>query len=356
MAGAGAGGDEPASPAASLDVGATADYIASVQLDDGLVPWFEDGPADPWDHVEAAMGLSVGGRHDAAEAAYRWLADAQLSDGSWPATYGGSTPTPSRHAHRETHHAAYVATGVWHHYRVTDDVAFLESMWSTVEAGLEFALGQQAETGEVNWAVAPDGRAYEDALLTGNSSIYKSVECGLAAARELGHDRPRWRTARERLGEVIRDRPERFDRSWESKRGYSMDWFYPPLCGAVTGEAAGARLDGGRERFVERGLGCRCVAEEPWVTVAETAELVVALTTAGREEEAAEVLGWLDRFRDDEGAYWTGYQFAHDELWPEKRPTWTAGAVLLAIDAVGDRTSASDLFGANGSSSGDPER
>lgn len=353
MAGAGPGGDEPAPRAADLDLAATADYVASVQLDDGLIPWYQDGPADPWDHVEAAMGLTVGGRNEAAEAAYRWLADAQLEDGSWPATYGGGTP--ARDAHRETHHAAYVATGVWHHYRVTGDRDFLASMWPTVEAGLEFALDWQAETGEVYWAVAPDGRPYEDALLTGNSSIYKSVECGLAAARELGRERADWSDARRRLGEAIRSRPGVFDRSWESKDGYSMDWFYPPLCGAVTGEAAEVRLDGGRERFVERGLGCRCVAEEPWVTVAETAELVIALAAAGRQEEAAEVLGWLDRFRDDAGGYWTGYQLANDEVWPEERPTWTAGAVLLAADAVDERTPASGFFGANGSPEEDAE-
>ena len=330
-------------PPESIELAATADYVADVQRDDGLIPWYRDGPADPWDHVEAAMGLSVGGRHDAAEAAYRWLAESQLDDGSWPATYEG--PNPARNAHRETHHAAYVATGVWHHYRVTGDDDFLAAMWPTVEAGLDFALDWQAGTGEVYWAVAPDGRPYEDALLTGNSSVYKSVECGLAAADVLDRSRPDWAAAHDRLGEAIRARPDCFDRSWESKQGYSMDWFYPALCGAVTGESARDRLAAERGRFLERGLGCRCVADEPWVTVAETAELVAAMAAAGSDGEAAEVLGWLGRFRDDDGAYWTGYQFEHDAVWPEKRPTWTAGAVLLAADAVAGVTPAADFFG-----------
>ena len=39
----------------------TARYIASVQQPSGAIPWFSEGIIDPWDHVEAAMGLSIGG-------------------------------------------------------------------------------------------------------------------------------------------------------------------------------------------------------------------------------------------------------------------------------------------------------
>ena len=34
-----------------------------------------------------------------------------------------------------------------------------------------------------------------------------------------------------RLKKSINDNPERYDRSWESKSRYSMDWYYPVLCG-----------------------------------------------------------------------------------------------------------------------------
>ena len=33
-----------------------------------------------------------------------------------------------------------------------------------------------------------------------------------------------------------------------------------------------------------------------------------------------------------------------DLLWPDERPTWTAGAVLLAADALTGHTKASTLF------------
>ena len=47
----------------------TSRYIASVQLPNGGIPWFDGGIVDPWDHVEAAMGLTIGGRVAEAEAA-----------------------------------------------------------------------------------------------------------------------------------------------------------------------------------------------------------------------------------------------------------------------------------------------
>jgi hypothetical protein len=65
--------------------GLTADHIPSTQSCDGAIPWFEGGPVDPWDHVEAAMGLSIAGYRRAAERAYLWLRKTQLPDGSWPA-------------------------------------------------------------------------------------------------------------------------------------------------------------------------------------------------------------------------------------------------------------------------------
>ena len=65
----------------------TADHIASWQLKSGMIPWFPDGHADPWNHIEAAMALVVGGRRAEAEAAYQWLVDEQREDGSWHQYY-----------------------------------------------------------------------------------------------------------------------------------------------------------------------------------------------------------------------------------------------------------------------------
>ena len=72
--------------------------------------------------------------------------------------------------------------------------------------------------------------------------------------------------------------------------------------------------------------------------------MVLALLAVERRQQAMELFRWLLQWRDADGAWWTGYQFEESVLWPLEKPTWTAGAVLLAIDALTGHTAASDLF------------
>src|ERR1700722_366 len=97
---------------------ATAESIASIQLPTGMIPWFPGGHCDPWNHVEAAMALSLCGQVAEAELAYQWLADAQMVDGSWFNYY---LATGIEDARLDTNVCAYIATGVYHHYLVTGD-------------------------------------------------------------------------------------------------------------------------------------------------------------------------------------------------------------------------------------------
>jgi hypothetical protein len=80
--------------------------------------------------------------------------------------------------------------------------------------------------------------------------------------------------------------------------------------------------------------------------------LTLALLAVGQREQAAELFSWLEQWRDDDGAWWTGYQFVEQTLWPREKPTWTAGAVLLAADALTEHTGACRLF--TGSALADP--
>jgi len=320
----------------------TVEFILATQRDSGEIPWFEGGYTDPWDHVESAMGLSIGGEHEAAWRAYQWLAGKQLADGSWWASYRGEEVDNLER--RESNFVAYIATGVWHHYLVCADEDFLRAMWPMVEKAIGFVLSLQTEHGEMHWAVDGEGKPKGDALVTGCSSIYKSLECAGNIAYTLGEQRPHWQQARTALGNALRHKPERFDRTWESKSRYSMDWFYPVLAGVYTGKEARARLASRWDEFVEDGLGCRCEKQEPWVTIAESCELVMALLAAGDHARAVEVYSWLHRWRTSDGSYWTGYQLVEDLLWPDEKPTWTAGAILLAADALTGHTRAANLF------------
>lgn len=320
----------------------TVEYIRGVQQASGAIPWFDGGYCDPWDHVEAAMGLSISGDFANAERAYQWLAKRQLDDGSWWAAY--KDDVVENDERRETNFVAYVATGVWHHFLISQNRQFLEEMWPVVDAAIAFVVAEQQEEGDINWAVDTEGNSKNDALITGCSSIYKSLECAHNIAVSLNHERPKWLQAREKLGNALRNKPHRFDRTWESKARYSMDWFYPVLTGVIPKQQASAHLQARWHEFVEKDMGCRCVSDEPWVTVAESCELTMALLAAGDHARAVELYSWLHKWQLSDGSYWTGYQFAQDLLWPDEKPTWTAGAILLAADALTGHTAAANLF------------
>ncbi|CAE7205037.1 rebM [Symbiodinium microadriaticum] len=318
------------------------EFISDVQMTNGAIPWEAGEKLDVWDHTEAAMGLAIGGEIERATRAYLWLKNNQLLDGSWWAEY--KYGQPSDRTRKETNFCAYVATGVWHQYLVTGDEGFLVEMWPTVEAAIDFVLRLQTPEGDIVWAAEPNGTPGKDSLLTACASIYKSLECAWAIADKLGKGRDDWLIARARLGRALRQKPERFDRTWDDKSRYSMDWFYPILTGVMAGDTARARIAARWDEFIVDGMGCRCVADEPWVTVAESCELVMALVATGQRGRAAELYSWLHQWRSDNGAYWTGYQFKLDLLWPDEKPTWTAGAVLLAADALFHHTPAYQLL------------
>ena len=101
------------------------DYILSVQNIDGSIPWELEEKLDPWDHIEAAMGLSIAGKKEESEKAFLWLKDNQLTDGSWYAEYLKSIPATKR---RETNFSAYIATGLWHYYLIFEDKDFIEHL------------------------------------------------------------------------------------------------------------------------------------------------------------------------------------------------------------------------------------
>ena len=305
------------------------DWIASVQQPDGFIPWLPGGHGDPWNHVEAAMALTAGGRTGEAEAAYRWLLRTQRPDGAWHQYYRDGQVVE---ATLDANVTAYVATGVWHHFVTTGDAGFLETMWPAVDGAMGFVLGLQTPRGEVIWARHADDTPWPFALLTASSSTYASLRGAAKVAAALGLERPHWDAAAGRLGRVVAEQPAG---AFLPKDRWSMDWYYPVLAGAVTGAAARARLAAGYDRFVMPGLGVRCVADKDWVTAAETAECAMAHLTAGDACAAAELLEWADHLRADDGSYFTGMVHPQGDLFPAgERTTYSAAAVTLATAAL----------------------
>jgi hypothetical protein len=320
------------------ELSVTAAHIASLQVSNGQIPWFPGGHCDPWNHVEAAMALTVTGYRDEARAAYRWLASTQLGDGSWFNYYlGGGV----KEARLDTNVCAYVATGVYHYLLATGDIDFAQSMWDHVERATDFVLRWQLDDGTIRWSLDATGRAESYALLTGSSSIFHSLRCAVALAERLGHHKPAWELAAGRLGHAVANHPGAF----APKNEFAMDWYYPIFSGALIGEAGEKRINDGWERHVMDGHGVRCVSTNDWVTAAETAECVLALDGLGLTTQAFDLFSCTRRHRREDGAYWTGIAYPEKVTFPDHETTsYTAAAIILAADALTSSSPAAGLF------------
>ncbi|MCU1693155.1 MAG: hypothetical protein JWM64_2246 [Frankiales bacterium] len=310
--------------AAQLD--ATVAAIAAAQQPCGSLPW-PDGHTDPWDHVECAMALLLGGRQREARAAYRWLQDTQAADGSWATSYDQTTVLD---ALVDTNQVAYVAVGVWQWWDLTGDRPFVHELWPTVRRALDLVVGLQAPSGAVWWSRDASGSVNRDSLLTGSSSTYQSLRAGIALAELVGEPQPEWELAAGQLQHAVAHHPEAF----LDKSRFSMDWYYPVLGGCVRGDAGRALLDDRWDAFVVPDVGCRCVSDRPWVTGAETAELALSLLCLGDDARARRLLTDVQHLREEDGSYWTGLVFDEGVRWPVERSSWTSAAMVLAADAL----------------------
>jgi len=278
----------------AAEIQLTAERLAELQLPNGMIAWYPGGHADPWNHVEAAMALAVAGNVSAAERAYQWLVDIQREDGAWHQYYLANNVIEQDKL--DANCAAYIATGAWHHYLLTRDRG---------------------------------------------SSICHSLRCAVAIARELGHERPQWEESMIRLADVIRNDPSAF----APKDRWAMDWYYPVLCGAITGEAGRERLARGVDTFIMLGKGVRCVSDRPWVTAAETCEAVLAYLSVGDRAMAMDLFQWSQAARTDRGDYFTGTVYPQVVTFPaDERSSYTSAAVILAADALSEHSPASRLL------------
>jgi hypothetical protein len=61
-----------------------------------------------------------------------------------------------------------------------------------------------------------------------------------------------------------------------------MDFYYPYICGVHNNKND---FQKNLKDFYVEGLGIKCVKEEPWVTIAESCECVIAALVLGDEEK-----------------------------------------------------------------------
>ena len=99
------------------------------------------------------------------------------------------------------------------------------------------------------------------------------------------------------------------------------------------------------DEFIVEGRGVRCVSDRPWITTAETCECALAYLGLGQRDRATELFTDIQRFRQDNGSYFTGVVFPQDISFPDAEcSTYSAAAVILTADALTGSSSAAPLF------------
>ena len=317
-------------------------FLDQTQFLSGAIPSNQDGSHDPWDHLEAVMGLTTLGYYDQALKGLHWMAANQNEDGSWYNLYQYEEPLETN---KQTNYASYIAVAVWHFYLLNNDINFLQTFWEPVKKGILFSLSLQHNNGAIAWNIDESKKIDEDYLLTGCSSIAKSLECAIAICQILEWQslESEWRAAHSKLITALEHPSKIFDLKKDRSR-FSMDWYYPILGGVNSKQRIASLTTNIEDSFWIKGLGIKCVSDEPWITVAETSECSIAYKKIGEDKIALELLHNAIAIVDREGIPYMGWQFHENIYWPEETPSWTSAACILAADANYQLTPGANLF------------
>tara|TARA_B100000609_G_scaffold146101_1_gene117719 strand:+ start:908 stop:1954 length:1047 start_codon:yes stop_codon:yes gene_type:complete len=315
--------------------------IKTNQLDSGAIPSNADLSHDPWDHIEAIMGLNFLKDKERSDSAFKWLKNNQNKDGSWYAKYSNNDPIE---LNKPTHFGPYISVAALHYYKIFSDKDKLFELWETIKLAIDFSIDLQNSNGTIPWSVDKNNQIENDFLLTGSSSILKSLECAIAISKILDIDsNEKWTRAYESLAYAIRNPEGLFDKTTDRSR-FSMDSYYPIISGVL--------LDYEKEKYIKKifkdfyieGIGVKCVVDEPWVTVAETSEFIISLVISNELEEAKKILVEVMNISDPNDIPYMGWQYVENIFWPEEKPTWTAAALILAADSIFDFSPGADIL------------
>ena len=315
--------------------------IKTNQLDSGAIPSNADLSHDPWDHIEAIMGLNFLKDKESSDLAFKWLKNNQNKDGSWYAKYSNNDPIE---LNKPTHFGPYISVAALHYFKIFSDKDKLFELWETIKSAIDFSIDLQNPNGTIPWSIDKNNEIENDFLLTGSSSILKSLECAIAISKILDLDsNEKWTKAYESLAYAVRNPEGLFDKKTDRSR-FSMDSYYPIISGVL--------LDYEKEKYIKKifkdfyveGIGVKCVVDEPWVTVAETSEFIISLVISNELEEAKKILVEVMNISDSNDIPYMGWQYVENIFWPEEKPSWTAAALILAADSIFDFSPGSDIL------------
>ena len=216
---------------------------------------------------------------------------------------------------------------------------FVRRMWPAVRRGLDFVVvacscRSAASPGRRSGTTAARRRSTRTRCSPARRASTSRCAPGVALAELLDDPQPEWELAGGRLGHALREHRDLF----LDKSTFSMDWYYPVLGGAVRGEA-GARA-------ARRALGRlrRARARHPLrrhQPVGDRRRDLRAGDGARRPRRprprAAAARRHAAPARRRRVATGPATSSPDDVNWPVEHTTYTAAAVILAVDALSRR-------------------
>ena len=89
---------------------------------------------------------------------------------------------------KQSNHASYFAVALFCHYLLYKDHTYINSMQEPLTRCLSFISSLQSKSGAIIWNIDEKGNKDFDYLLTGNSSIAKSIQSALHLYKVIGEE------------------------------------------------------------------------------------------------------------------------------------------------------------------------
>jgi len=290
-------------------------WIISNQSSSGAIFWDEKGKCDPWDHCECLIALAIYEEWEHFWRGVNWFITNLNEDGLIYAEFQNEKPSK---LHYESHHAPYIIMPLIQASLIDKEQDYKKILTNEqllkLENIFEVLDDFKDEDGYFYWA--KDSNGYSDnSLITASMSIFLSL---IAKDKSF----PKFNT------EMWQ---EKFNRDGVDRSRFSMDFYYPFLAGIKNNKKEFLDL---LDNYYVKGLGVKCVAEEPWVTIAESSECVISALIHDNEYIAKEIFNDIQQFQNKDGIFPTGYQYNMGIFWPEENSTWTNAAVIIAAHAL----------------------
>ena len=287
------------------------DWIILNQLEDGSILWDQRGKCDPWDHCECLIALAIYEEWDAFDKGVDWFFNNINKDGLISPEFKNQQ---SVYNHFESHHAPYIVLPLMQAMLIKDEESFPKEYSPQINNIFDQLENFKDDDGYYYWAKDKKGLS-DNSLITATMSILLSLTA--RHERSFSIDTSKW--------------DQKFDRDGTDRSRFSMDFYYPYLARVKNNKQ---EFDKHLEEFYVKGLGVKCVKEEPWVTIAESSECVLAALVNGNVTSAENIFNDILQFQDSAGIFPTGYQYDLKIFWPEEKSTWTNAAVIIAGHAL----------------------